>query len=264
MLLLLLCVRETRTIDANERSNIRVGKGGSVGCFSAFFFRVLVVTLRLKTILDLKIKRSGLPRPPKPSKQLLSTLDCPLFLPSVVFGHPPIASSPQSRALPMATHGIKQLHKLTVAYCPHSGSSRHLRAFLGSSDGFFRKFAQENPTLNIDVIQRRGKHPFVRGEYVKGWDKTICVKNETDEVICKQINNLNNSSGRKLKKFKSPVIAKNVSTQGVWTPALNIRDEDWIDQMEVVTIEDYGSEDSDEKHRKHRIVGRGQFNHVEV
>lgn len=163
----------------------------------------------------------------------------------------------------MATHGVKQLSALTIAYCKHGGSSRHIRSFLSDPSGPFTTFAASNPTVTINVVARNGKHPYVRGEYVKGWDKTICVKNEEDEIIMRQITKLNNSSGRKMKKFKAPVESKRVSIQGTWSPLLRIGGEDWRSGMEEIVIENYGEEEADEIHAKNRVVGRGQFNNID-
>ena len=158
----------------------------------------------------------------------------------------------------MATHGIKQLSSLTIKYCGLGGSSRYIRPFL-TSDAF-KQFAQENPTVTINIIKRNNRHPFLLAQYVKGWDKQICVKNEQDESIMKQIMNLNNSSGRKLKRFKKPVITKQVSVQGVWTPQLKIVDEDWSANMSEVSIVGFAEGEMNEIHEKNRTIGRGQFN----
>mmetsp|Transcript_10067 Transcript_10067/g.12432 ORF Transcript_10067/g.12432 Transcript_10067/m.12432 type:complete len:124 (+) Transcript_10067:165-536(+) len=121
----------------------------------------------------------------------------------------------------MATRGIKQLTKLHIVYCEHGGSSRAVRSYLSSPQ--IISFATSHPTVEILVTPRNGKHPYVRGTYVSGWDKTICVKNvegtrDVDDVFRR----LNDSSGRKMTKLTRPVVTRTPSVQGVWTPMLEI------------------------------------------
>lgn len=122
----------------------------------------------------------------------------------------------------MATRGIKQLTKLSLTYCEHGGSSRYMREFISS--GRIIDFANKNPTLEIDVKIRNGKHPFVKGYYLTGQDKQIGVKNEGLGRIEKVLTKLNNSSGRKITKLKKPVVTSTPSVQGVWSPMLAIQD----------------------------------------
>jgi len=123
----------------------------------------------------------------------------------------------------MATHGQRQLLRLTLSYCPNGGSSAPLRS-LFSSD-LLPSFAAANPDLEIKTEVRRGEHPFIRGEYRTGWDKTIGVKNLPLETVMKNMNMLNDSSGRKLTKITKNVYGEKPSVQGVWTPELDLRGE---------------------------------------
>mmetsp|Transcript_34247 Transcript_34247/g.50343 ORF Transcript_34247/g.50343 Transcript_34247/m.50343 type:complete len:133 (+) Transcript_34247:52-450(+) len=120
----------------------------------------------------------------------------------------------------MATRGVKQLLKLRLCYCEVGGSSRNVREYISS--GKVVEFAKENPTVSVIVQTRNGKHPMVKGHYITGYDKQICVKNEPIKRIDTVVNMLNNSSGRKMKKFGSPVKTVKPSVQGVWTPYLDI------------------------------------------
>ena len=100
----------------------------------------------------------------------------------------------------MATFGVRQLTRLSVSYCEHGGSSRGVRAIISS--GGLVDFALANSDAKVVVYTQNGQHPFVRGEYVTGWDKTIGVKNLDENIIMKKIGLLSNSSGRKLLRFK--------------------------------------------------------------
>mmetsp|Transcript_18320 Transcript_18320/g.38118 ORF Transcript_18320/g.38118 Transcript_18320/m.38118 type:complete len:132 (+) Transcript_18320:213-608(+) len=122
----------------------------------------------------------------------------------------------------MATHGKRQLLRLTLSYCPYGGSSNGIKTVIKD---YLRPIALANPDLEIAVETRGGRHPFVRGEYLTGWDKTIGVKNEDPAKIVDKITMLNESSGRKLTKFTKPVYEKRMSVQGRWTPGLDIKDD---------------------------------------
>eukprot|EP00816_Leptocylindrus_hargravesii_P013225 CAMPEP_0196810840 /NCGR_PEP_ID=MMETSP1362-20130617/14588_1 /TAXON_ID=163516 /ORGANISM="Leptocylindrus danicus, Strain CCMP1856" /LENGTH=136 /DNA_ID=CAMNT_0042186001 /DNA_START=21 /DNA_END=431 /DNA_ORIENTATION=+ len=125
----------------------------------------------------------------------------------------------------MATRGIKQLQTLRVVYCEHGGSSRYIRDFI--RNGPIVKFAEQNPSVQVDVQLRPGKHPYIKGEYLTGSDKQVCVKNEPLNRIWKVVEMLNNSSGRKMVKFDKPVVTNTPSVQGVWSPMLEIAGQEW-------------------------------------
>lgn len=120
----------------------------------------------------------------------------------------------------MATRGVKQLQKLQIFFCEHGGSSNAIREYIKS--GRIVTFASENPTVEVAARLRNGKHPYVKAEYLTGFSKQVCVKNEPIERIEKVVTMLNNSSGRKLTKIGSPIKTDTPSVQGVWTPMLEI------------------------------------------
>mmetsp|Transcript_28989 Transcript_28989/g.58836 ORF Transcript_28989/g.58836 Transcript_28989/m.58836 type:complete len:136 (+) Transcript_28989:90-497(+) len=130
----------------------------------------------------------------------------------------------------MATRGIKQLQKLTLSYCEHGGSSRYVREFISS--GRIVDYARANPTVQVAVEVQNGRHPNVNAEYLTGWDKQVCVKNEPINRISNVIQMLNDSSGRKMNRIDGPVQTQTPSVQGIWTPFLDIRDKKF--GMEIV------------------------------
>ena len=77
-------------------------------------------------------------------------------------------------------------------------------------------------SVKINVKPRNGHHPYIQGQYLTGYDKQICVKNETIKRVNNVLEMLNNSSGRKIKKVGAPVKTLTPSIQGVWTPYLDI------------------------------------------
>ena len=122
----------------------------------------------------------------------------------------------------MATRGIKQLLRLRVYYCEHGGSSRTLRDFVAA--GRLNDWASQNPEVNIELLVRNGKHPFIEGEYqTQTADHQVTVRNAPDfDDIDGVLNLLRNRSGRKLTKLTTPVLTDSPSVQGVWTPFLNL------------------------------------------
>jgi large subunit ribosomal protein L43 len=123
----------------------------------------------------------------------------------------------------MATNGQRQLLRLTISYCTYGGSSRFVREFFKTPQ--LVAFANANTDLEIATVVKKGQHPFVRGEYRTGWDKTIGVKNMENEELLKKITMLNQSSGRKITKVTKNVYSDKPSVQGFWTPALDMRHE---------------------------------------
>ena len=87
-------------------------------------------------------------------------------------------------------------------------------------------FAKENPDVTLIVKPRNGKHPHVMGQYLTGYDKQICVKNESLKRIEEVLQMLNNTSGRKITKLSGKSVrTATPSIQGIWTPMLDIADQ---------------------------------------
>jgi large subunit ribosomal protein L43 len=91
-----------------------------------------------------------------------------------------------------------------------------------NSSSFIRhslsKFAASNPQIEITVSPRPHKHPVIKGIYINGREKAICVKNlEKDQILAKAVL-LRDASGEKLKRVTKPVKSINESVRGVWSP----------------------------------------------
>ena len=111
--------------------------------------------------------------------------------------------------------GVLQLTQLVVRYCPHGGSSRGARDYVF---GDLAAFAAANPAVECRSELGRGKHPVVRGSYVRGDDKVLDAKNLSPRDVNALAETLRNSSGRKMKAFKKPVISERPSIQGPYAP----------------------------------------------
>lgn len=103
----------------------------------------------------------------------------------------------------MSLQGVKQLKELLIRYSDYDGSSKGIRDWMRLS---LVTFALKNPEFIIKTQLKRNVHPFVRGYYLNGNDKTICIKNQSPELIEGYINDLRNQIGRKVTKNNISII----------------------------------------------------------
>lgn len=61
-------------------------------------------------------------------------------------------------------------------------------------------------------------HPVIKGTYINGREKAICVRNLEKEQILQKAELLRDASGEKLKRVTKPVKSMNESVRGVWSP----------------------------------------------
>jgi len=112
--------------------------------------------------------------------------------------------------------------------CPYSSDSsprlmwfpRRSNCCLSSSflQHYLPSFAKANPQIEIRVSPRPNKHPIIKGYYVNGREKVICVRKLEKEQILQKANLLKEASGEKLKRTKKPVTSLNESVRGIWSP----------------------------------------------
>ncbi|GAB1206430.1 thioredoxin-like protein [Aspergillus pseudonomiae] len=123
------------------------------------------------------------------------------------------------RAVTTARNGvgafILQCKRLDFHYCDWAGSSRGMVAFLKNT---LPSFAKANPQIEIRVSPRPHKHPVIKGHYINGREKAVCVRNLEPEQIFQKANLLKEASGEKLKRTKKPVTSINESVRGIWSP----------------------------------------------
>ncbi|KAG9319303.1 hypothetical protein KVV02_002584 [Mortierella alpina] len=80
------------------------------------------------------------------------------------------------------------------------------------------QFAKEHPHVEVIVTPRPSKHPVIRGLYLNGKDKVVCVRNMEPLDIAGKVNLLKESAGNRMKDFKKPVISTTESVRGIWSP----------------------------------------------
>ncbi|CAG8957229.1 hypothetical protein HYFRA_00009431 [Hymenoscyphus fraxineus] len=110
---------------------------------------------------------------------------------------------------------ILQCKRLEFHYCDWAGSSKGMNSFIKSRLG---NFARLNPSIEIAISPRPSKHPVIRGHYINGREKSICVRNLDENQILKKAELLRDASGEKLKVVKKPVKSLNESVRGIWSP----------------------------------------------
>ncbi|OJD28477.1 hypothetical protein ACJ73_00108 [Blastomyces percursus] len=110
---------------------------------------------------------------------------------------------------------ILQCKRLDFHYCDWAGSSRGMNAFLKYT---LPSFAAANPQIEIRVSPRPKKHPVIKGHYINGREKSVCVRNLEKEQILAKALLLKEASGEKLKRVRKPVSSLNESVRGIWSP----------------------------------------------
>mmetsp|Transcript_32005 Transcript_32005/g.69771 ORF Transcript_32005/g.69771 Transcript_32005/m.69771 type:complete len:132 (-) Transcript_32005:29-424(-) len=119
----------------------------------------------------------------------------------------------------MSIRGVRQLKSLLVRYSDYDGSSRGVRDWIRQD---LIKLAQQNPELSIKAEVKRCAHPYLRGYYVNGNDKTISVRNCNPEDITDYFFDLRNQVGKKVLPRKNTVTSKNPSIQGIWHERMDL------------------------------------------
>jgi large subunit ribosomal protein L43 len=79
-------------------------------------------------------------------------------------------------------------------------------------------FARANPQIEFRVAPRPNQHPVIKGHYVNGGIKAVCVRNFEPKDIMDKVEYFKQSSGEKLKKQRKPVTSVNESVRGIWSP----------------------------------------------
>ncbi|BGP45674.1 39S ribosomal protein L51, mitochondrial [Rhodotorula kratochvilovae] len=123
------------------------------------------------------------------------------------------STAPSSRAA-----FLPPCKKLVVAYSEQQGSHRGIRAFLASP--LLHRIARENPAteLVVERIEEAGRHPLLRGVYLNGRTKEICVRNLAPSAIAAKAQLLLDSSGAKIVPIRRPGVHSTTdSVRGVWS-----------------------------------------------
>lgn len=104
---------------------------------------------------------------------------------------------------------------MEFGYCDWSGSSRGMNTFLKTH---LTEFASNNPQIQFTIKKRPHSHPIIRGSYINGREKVICVRNMKESEILQKCQLLKDASGLQLKKRRHPVESENESVRGIWSP----------------------------------------------
>ena len=59
---------------------------------------------------------------------------------------------------------------------------------------------------------------MVKGHYINGREKVVCVRNLEPEQIFNKAVMMKEASGEKLKRTNKPVTSINESVRGIWSP----------------------------------------------
>jgi large subunit ribosomal protein L43 len=70
----------------------------------------------------------------------------------------------------------------------------------------------------VTVSPRPGKHPVIKGQYINGREKAVCVRNLEPGQIVEKALLLRDANGEKLKRVTKPVKSLNESVRGIWSP----------------------------------------------
>jgi len=79
-------------------------------------------------------------------------------------------------------------------------------------------FARANPSIEINISPRPRKHPVVRGHYINGKERAVCVRNLEKEQILEKTELLRDASGEKNRRTTKKVESVNESVRGIWDP----------------------------------------------
>ena len=129
------------------------------------------------------------------------------------------------KPLPKPRNGVNafvlQLGKLYFHYdiptVTSGGSSKGMVNYIKTK---LPQFAQKHPSIECIISRRPRHHPCLRGVYMNGKEKVICVKNFDANQIAKKVERLRTTSGFKVKRFTSgkPVLSDTPSPAGLWDP----------------------------------------------
>ncbi|KAJ9104562.1 hypothetical protein QFC21_002060 [Naganishia friedmannii] len=130
------------------------------------------------------------------------------------------ASSSAARSVPVPGYNnyVTPLRKLIVDYHPEAPSQRGLREYIRNP---LIKIARENPEVEILVRKvKQGRAAVLRGHYVNGRDKVVCVNQMEANEIGNKVQLLLDSSGAKLKHLKNIQVEAgpgSESARGIWS-----------------------------------------------
>jgi len=120
--------------------------------------------------------------------------------------------------LPILRNGVGAFvlpcKRIIIQYDKNGGSSSGLREFLRTR---LDKYASKHPKIEFKLVEKAG-HPVIKGEYINGREKPICIRNLNVDNVQNKMELLRESSGEQLRFTKSKVESLNESIRGIWSP----------------------------------------------
>ncbi|WVR07623.1 hypothetical protein IAU60_004665 [Kwoniella sp. DSM 27419] len=131
---------------------------------------------------------------------------------------PSASALPKTHPVPGYQHFVTPLRKLIFDYDAESPFQSGIRSFIRKP---LLTLARENPDVEFVVRRmKRGKAAVLRGHYVNGRDKVICVNKLEMDGVHNKVNILLNSSGAQIKSLKNLTLEAAPaaeSARGVWS-----------------------------------------------
>lgn len=112
-------------------------------------------------------------------------------------------------------HFVLPLQRVLFTYCSHARDSDGVRTFLSRE---LCKLAQEHPGIEFVVEPRWSRLPLIRGFFLRGVQKALCLKNFTSAQVQEAFFKLRNSSGQPLRPFHQQVLSKAPAVRPIWSP----------------------------------------------
>lgn len=113
------------------------------------------------------------------------------------------------------SHFVLPLQRVLFTYCSHARDSDGVREFLGRE---LPTLAQEHPGIEFVVEPRWSRLPLIRGFFLRGIQKVLCLKNFTSAQVREAFFKLRNSSGQPLRPFHQQVLSKAPAVRPIWSP----------------------------------------------
>ncbi|WVN86476.1 uncharacterized protein L203_101640 [Cryptococcus depauperatus CBS 7841] len=127
-------------------------------------------------------------------------------------------SLPSSLPVPGYRQFLTPLRKLIFDYDAESPSHHGIRAYIKKP---LLDMARENPDIEVVVRRlKRGKAAVLRGHYINGRDKVICVNKLETNQVANKVDLLLHSSGAKIKHLKNlqlEAAPAGESARGIWS-----------------------------------------------
>ncbi|GAA6064313.1 hypothetical protein JCM10212_005050 [Sporobolomyces blumeae] len=130
----------------------------------------------------------------------------------------PSSATPASPrvASPAPTSFVLPCTKLVLSYSEVAGSAQGVRHFIQS--GMPARYAAKYPGVEFVVARQEGKHPVVRGSYLNGRTKEICLRSLEPSSVASKFDLLLASSGAKITTIRRPTVeSSNESVRGMWS-----------------------------------------------